>query len=135
MSDLLTTLPGDIPGLLCDFSPLSRVYDPRRPGERGVVLSTPPRTSYCIVKWQFDSVTELLGELTAAYRLDLTDPTGRVHAAWFIRDLAERDGEVWLTLTVADWSLIGVAEAGRNMTPTQIDTLARLVLRLAGRTS
>lgn len=125
MTTLLDRIPDaqDIFGLLRRWSPVfltsedegykSAVADPERP----------------------DIVTDEGTKDVESVALDLTDKYGRVDAAWFIRNLAERDGEVWLTLTIADWSLIGVAEAGRNMTPEQIDTLARLVLRLAGRTS
>jgi hypothetical protein len=125
MTTLLDRIPDaqDIFGLLRRWSPVfltgedegykSAVADPERP----------------------DIVTDEGTKDVESVALDLTDKYGRVDAAWFIRNLAEQDGEVWLTLTIADWSLIGVAEAGRNMTPEQIDTLARLVLRLAGRTS
>ena len=60
--------------------------------------------------------------------MPLTDRTSRAHAAWWCDN---GDRNVWL------WShdernVIDFAIRGESMTPRQIDTLARLVLRLAG---
>lgn len=52
--------------------------------------------------------------------------TGRIHAAWWL--LARREQITLLEQYTVDAALHGV-----DMTPEQIDTLARLVLRLAGR--
>jgi hypothetical protein len=59
--------------------------------------------------------------------LDLTDETGRWHAARWCNDRREY-------ISFIEQFTVDAAIQGRHMTPTQIDTLARLVLRLAGRT-
>ena len=62
---------------------------------------------------------------------DLTSKTGRVHAAWWCNN--RRTLVVsWPPPTETDGVLL-TALVGGDMTPEQIDTLARLVLRLAGR--
>lgn len=63
---------------------------------------------------------------------DLTSKTGRVHAAWWVRDYSTKNSDVWRAISGEDWHLIGAAEVGAPLTPEQIDLLARLVLRLAG---
>jgi hypothetical protein len=63
--------------------------------------------------------------------LDLTDKTGRAHLAWWL----VREGLVARS-TSSDEDIAWVlAERGADMTPTQIDTLARLGLRLANRST
>lgn len=59
--------------------------------------------------------------------VDLTDRTSRVHAAWWCED--NRAGR---PLKQRELLVIQRAMAGLSMTPGEIDTLARLVLRLAG---
>ena len=67
--------------------------------------------------------------------LDLTDATGRAHAAWWARLAVEQRTDAWRNVaSAAEWALVQRAEVNGYMTPEQIDTLARLVLRLAGRT-
>ena len=63
--------------------------------------------------------------------LDLTDPTGRAHAAWWAMwESGNQGGPVW---SADEQQAFSRAIHDDAMTPTQIDTLARLVLRLAGR--
>jgi hypothetical protein len=57
--------------------------------------------------------------------LDLTDETGRWHAARWCNDRREY-------ISFIEQFTVDAAIQGRHMTSTQIDTLARLVLRLAG---
>lgn len=121
---MLNTLPGDIPNLIRQWSPL-RLQD----GNSTVALAIEPnhvevfaRPSNC---WANAEVGRLL---LARVALDLTDPTGRAHAAWWCN--GRFDGHPGDDA----WKALSLACAGIEMTPTQIDTLARLVLRLAGRT-
>ena len=124
---MITILPGDIPGLLLHSSPVLWGDEP------------------CLVQCDRDGVyrrvdgdvggTPELSEL----RLDLRDRTGRVHAAWWFnskpwgeRRQASLDGAPMNPMVASD--LLVMAASGADMTPTQIDTLARLVLRLAGKT-
>ena len=72
-------------------------------------------------------------EQVEAVALDLTDPTGRWQAAWWA---THRPGQSGYTgWSAAEWRARDCAIWGLDMSPEQIDTLARLVLRLAGRTS
>lgn len=70
--------------------------------------------------------------------LDLTDETGRWHAARWIQQ--QRDmhyfsiGPDWLNAVSGWYASLHLAMSGADMTPEQIDTLARIVLCLAGRT-
>jgi len=70
--------------------------------------------------------------LIAALALDLNDPTGtgRAHAAWWC-DERWASGASRQDAIVDD--VLVHARHGTDMTPEQVDTLARLVLRLAGR--
>lgn len=112
---LLNTLPGDIPGLLRRGSPL------RVRGARTVaVVLFDGRVAYA-TKGALDD--DVLG----AVALDLTDPTGRAHAAWWALD---RDG---FGIGLDHGDLIEDATQGADMIPEEIDALAHLVLRLAGR--
>ena len=122
---LITTLPGDMPGLLRNGSIL------RHNGRLAVALQV--IEGFVLVAHHAsgtDEETEVEGgtvpwDLVA---LDLTDPTGRVHVAWWVEQHRRASGVTSIELEIA-WS----AEKGADMTPEQIDTLARLVLRLAGR--
>lgn len=64
--------------------------------------------------------------------LDLTDETGRWHAARWCNVRAKTF--LWPTDPRGEDEAVMLSCLGAAMTPTQIDTLARLVLRLAGRT-
>lgn len=121
MSALLNSLPGDIPGLLRRGSPVIHAAF-------GAGVLRDPALSDCLFE------RGRAGSEPGRLLLDLTDPTGRAHAAWWLmpRILTAPD------LSADEWhearQLCTRATDGRDMTPTQIDTLARLVLRLAGRT-
>ena len=70
-------------------------------------------------------------EMLHALALDLTDPTGRAHAArWAYHHPAVQG---YTGLTHDEHMAMETALHFDPMTPTQIDTLARLALRLAGR--
>lgn len=123
MSALKTSLPGDIPGLLRHCSPVLWDLDG---DEAACVVRCSPDGTYQRVDGDVGGTPEL-----RELRLDLTDATGRAHAAWWVNERAAtylrpsdprgEDEAVMLACLDAD------------MTPEQIDTLARLVLRLAGR--
>ena len=130
MSALLTSLPGDIPGLLRHGSPALWDGEP------------------CLVQCAADGTyLRVDGDVSgrpdpADLLLDLTDPTARAHAAaWASRALHYRTDPMgyWLPSPTAPESsggereAIAASERWQDMTPKQIDTLARLVLRLAGR--
>lgn len=132
MSALLTSLPGDIPGLLRRWSPVAWPGEQRGSTRRGAYVGP---DGACHVVYQDSSdeehlskyVTEPIDRLDYPPDLDLTDLTGRAHAAWWLTGrLDQHPGD-------EVWQAICRATTGIDMTPTQIDTLARLVLRLAGR--
>lgn len=128
MSTLLTTLPGDIPGLLLCGSPI-RTTD----GQHGVVVENPAGcTIVLVVRDSADDLTLMGVEALTALRLNLTDPTGRAHAAWWVNERAATF--LWPSDPRGEDEAVMLACLGASMTPEQIDTLARLVLRLAGRT-
>ena len=128
MTALLTSLPGDIPGLLLRCSPVV-LY-----GSHGVVQEI--RVDLADV-----SVGDVWfpGEALEDLTLDLTDPTGRWHAAVWAEqaatyaDVMEALRHVEHAFYVDAIDAICRAKAAQMMSPTQIDTLARLVLRLAGK--
>lgn len=132
------TLPGDIPGLLRRGSPVvlaTRTYGGSvfLDGARGVVCSDGGRVG-----------TETLGGspvlVSTSPRdlaLDLTDATGRAHAAWWLqaqgwgvseaaieRIAGTDDAAAWL-----DWWFCGAEEAN----PERIAGLRDVVLCVAGR--
>lgn len=122
MSALLTTLPGDIPGLLRRGSPF--ICD--RLSERGEVREVLP-TGAAIVADRGRIAVYMLPDLA----LDLTDETARWQAARWCNDRRTLVVD-WPPPTKEDGLLLR-ALAGGDMTAEEIDTLARLVLRLAGR--
>lgn len=132
---LLNTLPGDIPGLLRKWSPVLVTIDSDQPSVRGVVIDPtiePDEPDLRCLVWNERNGRDNKAAMFVA--LDLTDATGRAHAAWWLMD-RWRAGP---RLPVEDRGLVleacRFAEQGADMTSEQIDTLARLVLRLAGRT-
>ena len=122
---LLSSLPGDIPGLLRRCSPLVFVGLPDlgiERGTRGVLDAISGDGKRLCV----DAFPDLVGLHEVV--LDLTDPTGRAHAAaWVLSQRAT-------TSSIDEAEALRLALVWSDMTPAQIDTLARLVLRLAGRT-
>ena len=142
MAELLSTLPGDIPGLLRRGSPVlidfwrSEGHDDlpdedsdERPEDylcRGNVYEV--ESDALFVAWSQSEAHE--GGFDEIHRdwmaLDLTDATGRAHAGWWAQAHYTRQTPEVLVVYL-------LARSGGDMTPAQIDTLARLCLRLAGR--
>lgn len=127
------SLPGAIPGLLRRGSPvivLDGSGDPMVVGdmdERGRVY-VPTHGCYdgeCM-QW----------EHAAGFALDLSDPTGRIHAAWWLADnndaIERLPAFPGCTQNEFTAVLRGCAWPGRNMTDEQIDILRRVVLHVAG---
>lgn len=123
MSALLTTLPGDIPGLLRSGSIL------RHNGRRAVALQV--AEGFVLVAHHAtgaDEETEVEGgtvpwDLVA---LDLSNSTSRHHAGRWANARREQ-------ISFIEQYLVDSALQGADMALGRIDTLARLVLRLAGR--
>lgn len=126
MSELLTSIPGDIPGLLRRGSPV-------RVQTISMVVSALPVDG--IGGWLADDGFRCSWPISVPVLLDLTDATGRAHAAWWAEASAMGHGSSLVRELdyQAHMEVVRLAERGLPMTPTQIDTLARLVLRLAGR--
>ena len=126
MSALLTSLPGDIPGLLRRGS--SVVWRYKDQTRRGVFHAQRVNDGIFEVCGIFDRSFAEMEALDNAPALDLTDPTGRAHAAaWVLSQRAT-------TSSIDEAEALRLALVWSDMTPVQIDALARLVLRLAGRT-
>lgn len=84
MTDLI--LPGDIPGLLRRGSPVL-VDTPLRVNGGGApaLVLTPGRRIACIQSASATLDVDVLGGVFPEHiHLDLTDPTGRCHAAWWL---------------------------------------------------
>lgn len=136
MTDLLSFLPGDIPSLPRYCSPVlyTGPADLRK-GWRGVIdhedIGQTAR-----VAWSGGHAD---GVFTAHLALDLTDLTGRFHAAKWVNQQKEARAYGaaigWMGSEAWSEAMVVVRRAldGDDMTPEQIDTLARLILRLAGR--
>lgn len=129
---MLNTLPGDIPRLLRRGSPIVYVGPNRhRRGWIGLIEQVYP-DGQARIAWNagVHGVEKL--EHVA---LDLTDATARWHAALWLDNqpisLLRAAADVG---PVALGEVMDAARRGAPMTPEQIDTLARLCLRLAGRT-
>lgn len=138
------TLPGDLPGLLRRGSPITmQTGAGPRPG---VVMRHLP-DGEVMIAWtgqddgeEFDTSDPLPPRALA---LDLNDPTGRVHAAWWIRRNAPRDADYDMPCYPSTASYdageaarhaVYLATDGDDMTPDEIDTLRRACLAVAGRT-
>lgn len=138
MSALLTTLPGDIPGLIRRGSPVLYT-EALIPGVALALIaeelgefSDPPILSVALFGQHVieDRCVDIVWRDRHHLHLDLTDATGRVHAAWFCGS-AVLGG---FRISDDESTQLDRARYGEDMTPEEIDTLARLVLRLAGRT-
>lgn len=126
-AELLTTLPGDIFGLLRRGSPVRTTE-----GAEGVIVENPAGCTLVLTVRNFNDDLTLMGvEALTALRLDLTDPTGRAHAAAYAYHHPATQG--FTGLMHDEHAAMESALHFDDMTPAQIDTLARLVLRLAGR--
>ena len=130
MTELQTSIPGDIPGLLRRGSPVFLLGSKGRSTTPYVVTDPPNNDGLvwiaCPGAWRAAQEPRI-----ASVALDLTDPTGRAHAAWW------STARFHMITDYGEWSAARYrlcrAMEGADMTPEQIDTLARLVLRLAGR--
>lgn len=124
MDELKNTLPGDIPELLRRGSPVLRL-----PGDQPEWTVTDGVNALGLVWLGRPGTFRATSEAhVCKLALDLTDATGRWHAALWAT--AHSNGR----LTSDDLWVIQLARQTSNMTPEQIDELARLVLRLAERT-
>ena len=146
MGELLTSIPGDIPGLLRRGSPVLVLVDSDGLAVvRGVVLdpSIEPNEDdpRCLV-WNERNGRDNKAQMFV--RLDLSGEdgkTGRAHAAWWVERCdagvihghAAALGLGYGTLP-AIIGLLGWAKGARkDDDERRMDALARLVLRLAGR--
>lgn len=131
------TLPGIILGLLRRGSPVVSTID----GTRGVLChhdepdagSTPSPLGWFVADLDVEAISVWRYDEIA---LDLTDPTGRAHAAWWLaargsyyvpaqRSFDDLTDEAWITI----WRRI---KDGSDLTDVQIDALRRVVLAVAG---
>ena len=85
MADLIT-LPGSIPGLLRRGSPV--IGSGKFAGRRGVIVDASLGGSHVVVAFEATATADASGEWLprAELDLDLTDATGRAHAAWWLLD-------------------------------------------------
>jgi hypothetical protein len=135
MSNLLNTIPGDIPGLLRRGSPVRTL---RHPDAGSVVITLTEPIARVGFPWSIND-EDVDAVWSDRMVLDLDDDTARWHAARWIQQQHNIHyfgiGPDWLN-TVSGWyEALHLARTGADMTPKQIDTLARIVLRLAGRAS
>lgn len=111
-AEVRLTLPGTTPGLLRRCSPVLDVDDQDRPGivtfvPADLVMSERPRISVAVG-----------GEVRNAshpdhYALDLTDATGRLHAAWWLADrLFAEDGPYLSASVMPGQRILGPVEFG-----------------------
>lgn len=128
MSDNTMVLPGDIPGLLRRGSPV--LYDRERFHVSDIDISRDREDVY-IARWApeyWEYVGTRVSPASAA--LDLTDPTGRAHAAWWVIERQPRAHR-----STNDEIVVSRACSGANIQVSDVATLRALVLRLAGRTA
>ena len=142
MPEPLTTLPGDIPGLLRRGSPVRYLDSAWR-------SSPEPNTDGVCDRWVVNHVHPsgvwwVGGNLHRPHHLwlDLTDATARAQAAAWADKATTHDTIEFMqrldagTLPSLDERrAMDLGMRFADMTPEQIDTLARLCMRLAGRAS
>lgn len=134
---MITTLPGHIPDLLRRGSPIIAADT-----FRGVLVEDPTGCSSTLIAVERDEYMVVIRlEMLHALALDLTDPTGRTHAARWIGAQPEQARWAVAAQVFTTGSRIAAMDAimdaavwQRDMTDEQIDQLARVVLVLAGRT-
>ncbi len=127
---MITILPGDIPGLLRRGSPVVRVSRMDAPS---VVITLGTVAAKIGYPWSIDDEdvdTHWVGGLA----LDLNDATGRAHAAWWCRAQPVPWGDLTSYEVGTLQRFCGYAEQQQQFQPAEVDSFARLVLRLAGRT-
>ena len=115
----MSRLPGDIEGLKQDGTPLVCTLDGRE---------------LTAVQWNGRAIgvqPRIRGIIPAdAWAIDLRVKTGRAHAAWWAMEHGPGEWDMVTYVLLYDACLNRATE---DMTPDQIETLRRLVLRLAGR--
>ena len=129
MSALLNTIPGDIPGLLRKWPPVLVMIDSDKAPVRGVVIDPtiePDEPDLRCLVWNERNGRD--NKAAMFVRLDLTDATGRAHAAWWVRERFNP------TRSIQEEDALSLAETALEFNTFQIGTLRSLVLRLAGRT-
>lgn len=119
---LLTTLPGDIPSILL-LGSILRIDD------RRAVVVEEPEGDAILIAIETDDGAEIRVEQRHAVALDLTHPASRQAAALWASGLRLNTSERALVITAA-LSIFATSPWSEQDT----DALARLVLRLAGRT-
>ena len=136
MSEL--TLPGDIPGLLRRGSPVVFRSGGHVPGTVAKFADHKGITDVPWVWWEPHNEPNGVGKpsLRNSILLDLSDPTGRAHAAWWV--LGQSAGPVSKALAALDTSstyLLGLIDRCCAGSATAFDTeaLRRIVLHVAGR--
>lgn len=117
------TLPGSIPGLVRFATPLVDLADSLH---RGVAVGTYAEGRYAdhVFACWISGDSERVPLVRVA--LDLTDATGRAHAAWWA---LERGG---YGMSVQAREACEAAAWGEDMTPRQVEDLRLVVLHLAG---
>jgi hypothetical protein len=121
MNALLDRVPADIDGLVRVGSPL--FHRGARCVCREVSLS--PLGTLRAIRYE----PHYFDHGASSFALDLTDAVGRADAEAWIRTMGRRDPCLSSDESVA----LTFARRGIRMTPEQIDTIARLVYRAAGR--
>lgn len=128
MADL--TLPGDLPGLLRRGSPVVFLAG----GGTAAICARPIdyKGRVCwLTWWENGRHGASQPSHPSSFALDLTDPTGRVHAAWCVNEQVTTPSvEALVTPYI---SILMLAFSGVDMTDDEIATLRDLCLRLAGR--
>ena len=122
MSDTIPTLPGSIPGLLRRGSPVLFGALP------GVVV----RTGRLAVAWltgdpHVDQLVQADG-----VALDLSDATGRAHAAWYVAAHVDDYHGLDDVLGEGHYTAIVNADNGGDMDDEEIAALRRVCLHVAG---
>ena len=133
------TLPGSIPGLLRRGSPVIQTTETRGEyiipvGSRYTVLVVDDG-SRCAAD---AAVLGAPGCFSGTHKrehigLDLSDPTGRAHAAWWAVDYCGAEALRACGLSLLEWTGIrDCATHGLNMSPASIESLRRVCLHVAG---
>lgn len=129
------TLPGEIPGLLQRGSPVVPAgEDPTKfPTMNGIAArgASVDGAMYYVLWDKPCGRAERLDRVhMALLALDMTDRSGRVHAAWWVA--RKVGGRLHEALDAVDGSalVVWLAVSGEDMTDEQIATLRDLVLRL-----
>lgn len=125
---MLDRIPNPPAGMYRDCTPI-RVGD-----TRGPIVNCDATTDVgepAVLWCSTESAGVVYCDPIASIALDLTDATGRAHLAAWIRAQALASGVRFVGLDIQ--ALCKAAEFA-HMTPTEIDLLARLALRIMGRT-